>query len=69
VSRTRRDVLPQLSISAGSILIGSRVLASVMPPGEAARGCAEHAMVTGIVTRYTADNGSLKAAFGRSGSG
>ena len=67
MSRTRRDVLPQLSISAGSVLIGSCVLVSVMPADEAARGCAEHAMVTGIVTRYTADNSSLKAPFRRSG--
>ena len=50
-------------MSAGPILIRSRALVSVMPPGEAARGCAEHAMVTGIVTRYTADNSSLKAPF------
>jgi hypothetical protein len=56
-------------MSAGPILIRSRALVSVMPLGEAARGCAEHAMVTRIVTRHTADNGSLKAAFGRSGSG
>jgi hypothetical protein len=49
------------------MLIGSRVLVSVMPADEAARGCAEHAMVSGIVTRYTTDNGSLKAPFRRSG--
>jgi hypothetical protein len=67
MSRTRCDVLPQLSISVGPILIRSRALVSVMPPDEAARGCAEHAMVTAIVTRYTADNSSLKAPFRRSG--
>jgi len=54
-------------MSAGPILIRSRALVSVMPPDEAARGCAEHAMVTAIVTRYTADNSSLKAPFRRSG--
>ena len=57
------------SISAGPVRIGSRVLMSVVPPDEAARGCAEHAMVARKVTGRTADNGSLKAAFGRSGSG
>jgi len=45
------------------------VLMSVVPPDEAAGGCAEHAMVARKVTGRTADNGSLKAAFGRSGSG
>lgn len=54
-------------MGAGPILIRSRALVSVMPPDEAARGCAEHAMVTAIVTRYTADNSSLKAPFRRSG--
>jgi hypothetical protein len=54
-------------MSAGPILIRSRALVSVMPPDEAACGCAEHAMVTAIVTRYTADNSSLKAPFRRSG--
>jgi hypothetical protein len=43
------------------------VLVSVVPPDEAAGGCAEHAMVTRIVTRYTADNSSLKAPFAEAG--
>lgn len=59
----------EASISAGPILVGSRVLVCVVPPDEAARGGAENAMVTGIVTRHTADDGSLEAALGRSGSG
>ena len=58
---------PKVSVSAGPVLC-SRVLVGVMPPDEAARGCAECAMMTRIVTGYTADNSSLDASLGRSGS-
>jgi len=51
------------------ILIGARVLVGVVPPDEAASGCAEGAMVTRTVTRCTTNNGSPDASFGRRGEG
>jgi hypothetical protein len=51
------------------ILIRPRALVGVVPSDEAASGRTQGAMVTRVVARCTASDGSLDAPFGRRGDG